>query len=571
MNAPVKIIALLLVLLGQFSPAQFPPVIDGRKDPFYSRLTDSTQGFIHIPHTDFVSMHGPRPNGESDLSADVWIAWDETYFYLYAEVKDDIVRVASPVRPWNDCIELKFDPDPGKKSWTGIINARLSALDSADASEEKGVDNLYREKDSLLSWEAANNSNYARRKTSDGYALELRLAWKWMKVGDRVFHVGAGNVFGLAITVHDNDGGRTRLNTWELASSIQWSAGMADAVWLAPQLLGTIEFAPDHKLKFIRRNAIDTTDVRTKAFLSLARFKLKYHEAWGIMIENWRYHSGDNIEWAKPEFDDRAWSITYPWLTKEQQPGEGWNGIGWFRAELVVDSSLWGMPLGLFMFQTGASEVYLDGKLLYRFGKVGRSHDEEEAFYDRNLKPVVFKDRQVHILAVRYSNFSAEHFYAADLNAGFACSFLHNLDAWIVEFSERILDRTVYQVIYTLLPLVIGAMHLFFFFFYPRRKENLYFAIFLFCWAYIVFIDYQKDIASNRALILEMRRIVALAKGGALVFGMLTVYSGISEKPPVQFYAITLATAGIAAWNYLSPIGRFPVYCLYSLMGLTAL
>ena len=256
-------IALLLVFLASTSRAQFSIVIDGKKDSFYSQLLDSTDGYLHISHADFLPMSGPSPKDEADLSADVWIAWDDTYFYLYAEVKDDVVRVSSSVRPWNDCIELKFDPDPSKRSLTGIVNARLTALDTADASEVKGVDNLYPERDSLLSREAAKHPNFARRRTNDGYALELRLAWDWIKCKDRSLRVGVGNVFGLAISIHDNDGTTRRRGGMERNHSIQWSAGMADAVWFVPQLLGTVEFKPDHKLKFIRRNAIDTSDVRT--------------------------------------------------------------------------------------------------------------------------------------------------------------------------------------------------------------------------------------------------------------------------------------------------------------------
>jgi len=559
-------IALLLVFLGNTSRAQFSIVIDGKKDSFYSQLLDSTDGYLHISHADFLPMSGPSPKDEADLSADVWIAWDDTYFYLYAEVKDDVVRVSSSVRPWNDCIELKFDPDPSKRSLTGIVNARLTALDTADASEVKGVDNLYPERDSLLSREAAKYPNFARRRTNDGYDLELRLAWDWIKCKDRSLRVGVGNVFGLAINIHDNDGATRRRGAMERNHSIQWSAGMADAVWLVPQLLGTVEFKPDHKLKFIRRNAIDTSDVRTKTFLSLAQFK--FRETYPISIENWRYQTGDNRDWAQPEFDDRGWDITSARLTKDQKPRGGWNGVGWFRTQLVVDSSLWGVPLGFRMNYTGASEVYLDGALLYRFGTVGSSKKDEKAFLDRNVKPIVFKDKGAHLLAVRYSNFSTEYFVSLGMDAGFTCSLFHNLEAEITRASDATRGRTLYQVIFVLLPIVIGAVHLFFFFFYPRGKENLAFALFMFCWAYVVFADYQGAFATDVILSIERGRSSVLAIGGALVFGMLTIYLGIYQKLPMQFYAIAVVAGGTAAMGILYPTELAVGYILYGLIGL---
>jgi hypothetical protein len=150
------------------------------------------------------------------------MAWDSSYIYLYAEVQDDVVRVNHSSRPNNDCIELKFDPDPTLKPLTGIINARLSALDNSEAQKMTGVDNLYSEGN--LDSVAASVVNYARRPLPDGYVLELRLAWNWIKTDDRQVQVGAGNIFGLAINFHDNNSDRRD-------GSIHWSPGMADEVW----------------------------------------------------------------------------------------------------------------------------------------------------------------------------------------------------------------------------------------------------------------------------------------------------------------------------------------------------
>jgi hypothetical protein len=324
----LRLLVLLPLLWGNLALAEFSILIDARKDAWYSRLTTPTESYIHIPHSEYIPLSGPMPVDESDLSADVWVAWDEKYFYLYAEVKDDVVRVASALRPWNDCIELKSDPDPAQKPLTGIVNVRLSAFDSADAANVRGVDNLYPERDSLLTREVASPANYARRITPDGYALELRVAWEWVKCKGRAVRAGVGEAFGFALSFHDNDGELKRTGAMERDGTIQWSAGMADEVWVVPQLLGTIEFHSDHLLRFIRRNAIDTSDCRAGTFLSDARFKSR--RAFPIVIENWRYHPGDSLEWAKPSFDDRSWEVTYARLTTRQKPESKWNGIGCF-------------------------------------------------------------------------------------------------------------------------------------------------------------------------------------------------------------------------------------------------
>jgi len=225
MTKTILFIALLSSLAYSPVLTQFSIAIDARKDSFYMKLTGPADGYVHVPHTDFLPVSGPKPAGESDLSADVWFAWDESYFYMYAEVKDDLVLVNNVTKPQNDCLELKFDPDPSKKAWAGIVNARLSALDSLNAGSLKGVDNL-RGVENLpaeghLPGEAASPSNYARRRTADGYVLEMRLAWDWIRTDGKMVAVGPGKRFGMSVSIHDNDSERRD-------GSIQWSAGMAD-------------------------------------------------------------------------------------------------------------------------------------------------------------------------------------------------------------------------------------------------------------------------------------------------------------------------------------------------------
>jgi hypothetical protein len=336
-------LVLPLVLCVSHSPAQFSITVDAQKDSFYTNLTDPGDGYIQIPHTDFLPRLGPKPDDGADLSADVWAAWDETYLYVYAEIRDDTVLVNHEARPNNDCLELKFDPDPLKKSWTGVVNARLSALDSADAEEIDGVDNLYQERH--LSLLASAPKNYARRRTADGYVLEMRLAWDWIIVQGREVNVGVGNLFGFSVSIHDND-------TDRLERGIQWSAGKADDVWNVPQLLGTVQFLEENRLKFIRANSIDSTSRPGKAFLTLLRFEDPRLR--NMTMENWKYHPGDNPEWVRPDYDDETWETVFSLLRQGGRRRDDWEGIGWFRTYVAVDSTLRNVPVGFRMWHIGA-------------------------------------------------------------------------------------------------------------------------------------------------------------------------------------------------------------------------
>jgi hypothetical protein len=84
--------------------------------------------------------------------------------------------------------------------------------------------------------------DYARMLTDKGYNLEWRLPWSVIHMSTNYVNVGPESIFGLGINIMDNDAiSRTKV--------IQWSAGLHDNIWSNPQLLGTVTFLADHKLK----------------------------------------------------------------------------------------------------------------------------------------------------------------------------------------------------------------------------------------------------------------------------------------------------------------------------------
>ena len=124
----------------------------------------------------------------------------------------------------------------------------------------------------------------------------------------------------------------------------------------------------------------------------------------------WRYRPGDDPGWADPSLDDADWEVVDPVMADGGYPAGGWQGIGWFRLHVDVDSTLWGRPVGLTFRQTGASEIYLDGRRLFVLGRVGRTIQDEKTQYQslRPPLPISFDAGRHHVLAVRYSNHGQE-------------------------------------------------------------------------------------------------------------------------------------------------------------------
>ena len=85
----------------------------------------------------------------------------------------------------------------------------------------------------------------------------------------------------------------------------------------------------------------------------------------------WKYHPGDDLRWAEPDFDDTDWKEIDPAIDVQMPDAEKWKGIGWFRKVIKIDSPLINAIAGFHVEHEGASEIYLNGRKIFSFGKDG--------------------------------------------------------------------------------------------------------------------------------------------------------------------------------------------------------
>src|SRR4051812_18181348 len=76
----------------------------------------------------------------------------------------------------------------------------------------------------------------------------------------------------------------------------------------------------------------------------------------------WRFHTGDNPEWADTNIDDSQWPLLRsdePW---DQQGYKNYGGFGWYRFTVAVadGSKSWSIYLG--PMETGY-QLFVDGRL----------------------------------------------------------------------------------------------------------------------------------------------------------------------------------------------------------------
>src|SRR5690606_24939285 len=107
------------------------------------------------------------------------------------------------------------------------------------------------------------------------------------------------------------------------------------------------------------------------------------------LLKDWLYHEGDNEVWATPGFDDAQWQVANIALSKKELHKLNFEGVGWFRLHLDIDSSLVHKQLALGIKQWGASDIYLDGQKLVGYGIIGPNHKHSQYFNPHN-KPATF-------------------------------------------------------------------------------------------------------------------------------------------------------------------------------------
>src|SRR5882762_8547078 len=92
------------------------------------------------------------------------------------------------------------------------------------------------------------------------------------------------------------------------------------------------------------------------------------------------------MQWAEPALDDSKWQPIEPSTPIKFLPQLREAQIGWFRLKLLVGKNLRGKTLAITMEQMGASEFYLDGKLIIQYGKVNSNYKDEQT-YDPHGEP----------------------------------------------------------------------------------------------------------------------------------------------------------------------------------------
>jgi hypothetical protein len=213
--------------------------------------------------------------------------------------------------------------------------------------------------------------------------------------------------------------------------------------------------------------------------LDSAIFKIDsriYNEAVPIDY-GWKFRVGDDLNWAQTNFDDAEWnhlpsdySDLYDIDGIPQQPS-----IIWLRIHVQLMDSV---PATLIanIFQSGASEIFVNGKRIYQFGKVNSDPDLVDSYNPKAERIFLqLKHEQFNVIAVRFANnpnrFPVFHvypksFFSIHVTSLMGDRYLTDLPRIAGQFMEVRGSAMLLFILYFV-----------FFIFFPRQKISLYFAI----------------------------------------------------------------------------------------------
>jgi two-component system, NtrC family, sensor kinase len=229
-----------------------------------------------------------------------------------------------------------------------------------------------------------------------------------------------------------------------------------------------------------------------------------------------------------------------PSMILEPIPDSLWNGYGWFRYRFAVDSSVYSKVTNLYFSTYGAAEVYLDGKLVQKYG-VFSTNPQEEKYYNRYYNfymihpAVVLQPAGSHVLAVRFSYHKGTQY--KKLLGKYALTFGFNTGIGTDNVNQLKIStvKKDWQFIYisgTMLLLIV-LLHGFLYLLFPTDRSHLYIAIvafLLFLHIVVSFLPlfFELDILQYR-LFSDIPYIILFA--AAISMFPLTLSTMFNQKP----------------------------------------
>ena len=241
----------------------------------------------------------------------------------------------------------------------------------------------------------------------------------------------------------------------------------------------------------------------------------------------WHYQPGDKLAGA----NSAKWPVVDAQFLRDRAGRPlAWPGVGWFKKQWQVPPSLRNQAVALRMGHFGASEIYLDGKLLQRYGKIGTTLTGEAIWLPRQPIIVQLDGKETHWLTVHYGNHRANLRTYGNQFGGF----------------RLLVSRPVYREWNSpeFLPMMISVMIAFSLLFgfiyclYPARLASLFSTLCLLNYSSLFFAIYLLNIVSDGSVLIQAVSVRDIAVGIIEALFLLNIYVLYYRQLPRQAWLL---------------------------------
>lgn len=123
-------------------------------------------------------------------------------------------------------------------------------------------------------------------------------------------------------------------------------------------------------------------------------------------LDGWVFKQGHDLNWADPGFDASDWQNFKPMqLSADMEDATG-RLEGWFRIKVRLNETFEGIPLSISRDLWAATDIYLNGELIYAFGDTG---DPYEAYNPILKQPLTvnLEVGQEYLLAIHFVDYES--------------------------------------------------------------------------------------------------------------------------------------------------------------------
>jgi two-component system, NtrC family, sensor kinase len=209
---------------------------------------------------------------------------------------------------------------------------------------------------------------------------------------------------------------------------------------------------------------------------SIKIFHISTIPSQGILLKGWLFHDGDVPAYANPDYNDQNWKSINPTLDIYDVPELWKRPVGWLRIHLRVDSTLLNKPLAFQVRQYLASEIYLNGVLVKKYGVVSFNSDSIKAYQPQYESFGVQFSSINQVVAIRFS-FQTKLPYIGFVPPFHSFMLRINTIEGAAAYTKYDTRFYKFNLIEAALFLLLFLIHLSFFIVYPKQKANLFFAL----------------------------------------------------------------------------------------------